>query len=97
MPIKDASHYRTPCEILREINDHAQGVLPNDKAIRGLVCELEIMLKGLLGDCPIGRFDENEDYEKDLGVRGDPGYRYEGESNLETKNLGGGQLKITRC
>jgi uncharacterized protein YjiS (DUF1127 family) len=50
MPICDVSYHRTPCEILREINDHAQSILPNDKTYKRTCCELEIMLKKLLPD-----------------------------------------------
>jgi hypothetical protein len=102
MPICDCSYHRTPCEILREINDHAQSILPNDKRIRELVCELEIMIKRLLPDVKDPDFAENEDVGTDLYVRSLPTYKYEGERNLESVDKGldedGNQkVRVIRC
>ena len=92
MPICDCSYYRTPCEILREINDQAQTILPNDKRIRELVCELELMLKKLLPEVKDADYKENKNVVDDLVRRGLPGYRYEGERKIETKGD-----RVTRC
>ena len=102
MPIKDCSDHRTPCEILREINDQAQGILPRDKRIRELACELEIMLKRLLPDVCDLDYDINEDYQSDFYNRALPTYRYEGESKLSVRDLGEDengirQVKVVRC
>ena len=102
MPISDCSKHRTPCEILREINDHAQGILPNDKRIRELACELEKMLKKLLPDVVDVEYEPNEDFQFDLCKRARPTYRYEGETRLSVKDMGEDDngaklLKVIRC
>ncbi len=102
MPICDCSNHRTPCEILREINDHAQSILPNDKHIRELCCELELMLKKLLPDVEDSDYEENKNVEMDMYIRSLPTYKYKGERNLEAVDKGldkdGKQLvQIIRC
>jgi len=102
MPISDASKHRTPCEILREINDKAQGILPDNAEIRRLACELEIMLKGLLPEIIDANFDVNEDFEMDAYKRALPNYRYEGETLLSIKDCGKDEdgtpiKKVIRC
>ena len=102
MPICDVSYHRTPCEILREINDHAQSILPNDKRIRELVCELEIILKKLLPNVEDSDFGENEDISTDLTIMTSPRYRYEGARNLNIQEQGldedgNRKVRITRC
>ena len=96
MPISDVSKYRTPCEILREINDNAQGSLPNDKKIRELACELEVMLKKLLPYVVDSDYEPNPNQLKDLCRRALPTYKYEGETNLRMDECEEG-LKVFRC
>ena len=90
--ICDCSHNRTPCEILREINDHAQSLLPQDKRIRELVYELEQMLKQLLPEVNDTDYEPNTDATEDMFLRSLPSYRHEG-----TKNLRVDGNKVIRC
>ena len=45
MALDHASRDRTICEVLRKINDEAQSDSPQDKKIRKLLVEAEIMAK----------------------------------------------------
>jgi len=67
MSIKSASHDRTICEVIRKINDLAQGNDPKDSHIRSLCTEAEIMAKKMAL-----RLIE---YKKELG--GDSWYQWE--------------------
>lgn len=79
-----ASHLRTICEVLREINDMHQVDTDHDKKTRKKLREAQIMAKKMSNklldhnkEVFAGWWDENPDYEEDLRRRINSGYLQE--------------------
>ena len=74
--MKFASHKRTICEVLREINDIHQGSNEHDKTTRQLLLEAQILAKKMSNklldynkEVFAEWWEDNPDYEKDLRHR----------------------------
>jgi hypothetical protein len=76
-----ASHLRTICEVLREINDLHQGTSEHDKNVRQKLLEAQLMAKRMSNklldyknEVFTDWWDDNPDYEEDLRKRINSGY-----------------------
>lgn len=76
-----ASHSRTICEVLREINDLHQGDSEHDRITRAKLFEAQKMAKRMSNklidynkEVFAEWWEENPDYEEDLRKRVDSGY-----------------------
>jgi hypothetical protein len=76
-----ASHLRTICEVLREINDMHQGCSGHDKSTRKKLREAQLMAKKMSNklldynkEIFSDWWEDNPDYEKDLRKRINSGY-----------------------
>ena len=82
--MRTASPLRSPCEILRKINDLCQGDNPKDNEIRVLLAEFESKTKRLARelnkhDKSWGTWwDKNEDFDKEAEMRLKDNYLQEG-------------------
>lgn len=85
MTMLTASTLRSPCELLRKINDLVQGDTEKEKIIRRLCAEAEHSTKRLAQELNKykkeawkGWWAENKEFEKDIDRRLKPNYKQEG-------------------
>ena len=82
MSMNNNSAYRSPCEILRKINDMFQGDNEKDKKIRELLAECEEKSKQMSIDLHrhrpdyYARWDKNTTQIKDQEFRKSNGYKF---------------------
>ena len=84
MSINNSNYLRSPCEVIREINDLFQGDNQLDEEVRKKCAEAEYMCKMM--SLEISRYDEdyhkkiwnklNRNHEQDLNRRTSKGYRF---------------------
>ena len=83
MTLRTASKERTPCEIIRKINDLVQGDTETEKQIRKLCFEVELLSKQLATELIKYRnwwgdwYTENDTFETDIKNRLKDEYRTE--------------------
>lgn len=84
MTLRTASRLRSPCELLRKINDLAQGDNDKDKKIRKLCFECEKQVKKLArelnkhdADVWVKWWQNNPHFEEEIKIRMSNEYRIE--------------------
>lgn len=82
MSMRIASPLRSPCEVVRQLNDLFQGDDPREVRIRKLLAEVERKTKRISirlaehePDYYLGWWKENETFETDNKTRSNPGYK----------------------
>ena len=83
MSMNNANYLRSPCEVIREINDLFQGDSVQDKLIRELCAEAENMTKRIAIELSIydkeyhkGWWDGVSDYAERMEHRKDSKYKF---------------------
>ncbi len=85
MTMRTGSPVRSPCEVLRKINDICQGDNPKDNEIRKLCAECEKKVKIVARSTPRSNrgtwaWENNPGWESDLDIRLADNYLQEGSS-----------------
>jgi hypothetical protein len=87
--MRTAHTERTPCEVIRKINDHFQGNSTLDKEVRLLCAEAEKGTKRIAQELNkykknawAGWWKENKEFKKDVDNRLRDGYKQEGSRKI---------------